>query len=380
MLAWYTNRTLLLPRALLGKPFPWSPMSQLRLEHLIHEKTPDGSNAAACDALRDERGDQMCPNPAEYTLMPYDELFSFDWVREHVRIQLREEMSEEWLEKAVGIKRAGVEGKGGSYVDGDIRYFNGTTRYDWRIFDTFVGGSSNGKYEARLDVMQLRTFSERLLHFSSLFGTGKMPVRDPVHFEFLRRLRRSLLYNHPVVLKSAQEVVQRMGGAGKFVGLHVRTSDGYFARVQQQNIGTILENLHTVNATAGLPSIPPVLPSNPTVSQCLQAASEAGNNLTLVYMATDAQYPRANRIFASLYNAYPCTFTLGDFLADEGINWKELRAARNPYDGVSLERYFIPMIDATAAANGRVVIGSKGSTFSGFVYQMHDVFCRPRNG
>lgn len=39
-----------------------------------------------------------------------------------------------------------------------------------------------------------------------------------------------------------------------------------------------------------------------------------------------------------------------------------------------LDRYLIPMVDGTVAARARVVVGSKGSTFSGFIYQMHDVF------
>lgn len=127
MLAWYTNRTLLLPRALLGKPFGWSPLSQLQFEHLLHEKLPNGKNTARCAALRAQMKmwGLECPDPTTYTLMPYDELFSFDWARKHIRVRMREEIDDAWMEKELGLKRAGVKGMNGSYVDGDVRFFNG---------------------------------------------------------------------------------------------------------------------------------------------------------------------------------------------------------------------------------------------------------------
>lgn len=98
----------------------------------------------------------------------------------------------------------------------------GATRYDWRIFDTPRKSHRLGKYAESLDIFELRKRQEKLIHFSSLFGTGKLPIRRPEHYEFLRTLQRSITYRHPAVLAVAEQIVETLGGQGNFIGLHVR--------------------------------------------------------------------------------------------------------------------------------------------------------------
>lgn len=100
--------------------------------------------------------------------------------------------------------------------------WKGGTRYDWRIFDTPRKNNRLYKYSDSLDIFQLRAREEKLIHFSSLFGTGKLPIRRPEHYEFRRMLQRSITYKHPAVLALAEQVVNLLGGAGNYVGLHVR--------------------------------------------------------------------------------------------------------------------------------------------------------------
>ena len=61
-----------------------------------------------------------------------------------------------------------------------------------------------------------------MIHFSSLFGTGKLPIRRPEHYTFLHTLQRSIIYRHPVVLNVADQIINALGGTGNFIGLHVR--------------------------------------------------------------------------------------------------------------------------------------------------------------
>lgn len=116
-----------------------------------------------------------------------------------------------------------------------------------------------------------------------------------------------------------------------------------------------------------------IIPKNPDLAQCIKLANS--HNITLIYMATDAPNPVSNPAFSQLYSSYPCTFTIDSFKA--AINqpaWDTLSKATNAHDGSFLKKYLIPLVDATIASRGRLFIGTEASTFSGYVYRLHDVF------
>jgi hypothetical protein len=79
-----------------------------------------------------------------------------------------------------------------------------------------------GKYSDSLEMDQLRSRDEKLIHFTTLFGTGKLPARRPEHLEFLEKLGKSITYKHPAVLEISEKIVQALGGAGNFIGVHLR--------------------------------------------------------------------------------------------------------------------------------------------------------------
>lgn len=137
LLAWYLNRTLILPRALLGEAFGWSYFGKLHLEHMLHDpvKENDSTMPATdiCEFLADDLAfwDVPCPDRSRHSVVPFDEIFDLSWAKEHVRIVLRERSDFDWLEEKYHIRRAGVPDQGnGSYVDGDILFFKGKLNED----------------------------------------------------------------------------------------------------------------------------------------------------------------------------------------------------------------------------------------------------------
>ncbi|KAI9498375.1 hypothetical protein BDB00DRAFT_950194 [Zychaea mexicana] len=370
LLAWYLNRTLILPRALLGEAFGWSYFGKLHLEHTLHDPYHDESMPAkdSCEFYAEELAfwDIECPDPTRYATMPFDEIFDLSWAKQHVRIVLRERSDFEWLDEKYGIKRGGddvPELSNGSYVDGDILFFKGETRYDWRIFDTPRKSHRLGKYAEGLDIYQLRKRKERLIHFSSLFGTGKLPIRRPEHYTFLHTLQRSIIYRHPTVLSVADKIVNALGGPGNFIGLHVRSSDGWFVKA-------LPENIYNIEQGQGL--LLQGTQQKPDLQQCLDLAKVG--KATLIYMATDARSPRSNIAFDPIWSRYPCTFTMDDLLVPTSPFYHELDAAVDERTGSSLRKFLLPLVDATIASRGWFFIGSKGSTFSGYIYRLHDVY------
>lgn len=96
------------------------------------------------------------------------------------------------------------------------------TRYDWRIYDVPSKHRFLGRYADSLDISQLQNRSEKLIHFTSLFGTGKFPIKKPENIEFFKSLQQSITYRHPAVLKITEIVIKSLGGEGNFIGAHLR--------------------------------------------------------------------------------------------------------------------------------------------------------------
>lgn len=96
------------------------------------------------------------------------------------------------------------------------------TRYDWRIYDVPSKHKFLGRYADSLDVAQLQNRTEKLIHFTSLFGTGKFPIKKPENIQFFKSLQNSITYRHPAVLKISDIVIEALGGPGNFLGAHLR--------------------------------------------------------------------------------------------------------------------------------------------------------------
>ncbi|KAG0164789.1 hypothetical protein DFQ28_009704 [Apophysomyces sp. BC1034] len=376
LLAWYLNRTLILPKALMGEAFGWSYFGKLHLEHMLR----DDAISDTCTEFESEIffWKIQCPDRQRYAMLPFDEIFDLSWAKRHVKIVLREQANFNWLESKFGIRRAGVPDRGnGSYVDGDILFFKGETRYDWRIFDTPPKSHRLGKYGAALDIYQLRKRPEKLIHFSSLFGTGKLPIRRPEHWKFHYTLQLSITYRHPAVLSMTEKIIQRLGGEGNFIGLHVRASDGWFVKALSENINSIVSQItravdSRLSSVDSILSPPPEIPLNPTLDQCLELSKQ--HKVTLIYMATDARLPRSDPAFDPLWNFYPCTFTIDDIVGQDKEEWAELDEYADKRTGMSLRKFLIPLVDASTASRGWFFIGSDGSTFSGYISRLHDIF------
>lgn len=124
LLAWYLNRTLILPKALLGEPFGWSQFSKLYLHHTLR----DTSNQY-CNRFKDKKSRKLasCPDPKKYALASFDDLFDLSWAKRHVKIVQRESSDFDWLENNFGIQRGHeIDTKShGTYVDGDVLFFKG---------------------------------------------------------------------------------------------------------------------------------------------------------------------------------------------------------------------------------------------------------------
>lgn len=99
------------------------------------------------------------------------------------------------------------------------------TRYDWRIYDMPSKHKFLGRYADSLQVDELKNRTEKLIHFTSLFGTGKFSIKHPQNMQFFKSLQNSITYRHPAVLKISHSVIEALGGPRNFLGVHLRYVD-----------------------------------------------------------------------------------------------------------------------------------------------------------
>ncbi|KAI7902221.1 uncharacterized protein BX663DRAFT_531537 [Cokeromyces recurvatus] len=370
LLAWYLNRTLILPKALLGEAFGWNPFYRLELHHKVRDTANND-----CKQFKDKKSRKLasCPDPLKYTLASFDDLFDLSWAKRHINIIEREQSDFDWLQTRFGIKRDILNSKNksqqqatGVYIDRDILFFKDKTRYDWRIYDVPVKNPFLGKYTASLDVSQLKNYSQKLIHFTSLFGTGKFPIKKSENIEFFKSLQKSMTYKHPAVLKITDVVVELLGGAGNYVGVHLRTADGLFVKELPENIQYVINHISTLSFSSkdNLSNY-----NHYSLSECVLLAK--ANQTTLVFLATDAIRSRMDKRFHHLWSHLPCTFTLDEILEANNPIWSHMDKYRTSHTGESMRKYLIPLVDALVASKGVKFVGTKGSTFSGYIHRLH---------
>lgn len=137
-----------------------------------------------------------------------------------------------------------------------------------------------------------------------------------------------------------------------------------FINAVPENIENIIQRIQPMDEQ---------IPTNKSMSELLSTCVSLAKTkqTTLVFLATDAIHPRNNPKFRNLWLHSPCTFTLNEILSMHHPSWSSMDQYRTLHTGESMRRFLIPLVDALVASKGKYFIGSKGSTFSGYIRRLH---------
>ncbi|KAI1321457.1 hypothetical protein EDD11_005148 [Mortierella claussenii] len=386
LLAKYLNRTLLVPPVYLGPATEW------RLFNILHRRIMLQTKRGLDHCGRIPKGDPLpaeCLNYYSWTTVEWEFFYDMAKIGKEQPWKYRTDHSFGWMETHLGIDRTK-----------DIYIVEDRAHYDYQIYDDPNSATplNTVRYLRKLELKELQDRKERVVHMGSLFATGRVLAELPEHKVFQQFLRRTMILTTPILVKTSDAIVDKLGGLGTFVGLHLRVGDGMFVEPAPANIesmferlvnitgitpipeyGTLLGNTATLPAGQGSgkqtaePETPAVV-SRPTQERLDAAACRdmrgKGGRYTIIYIATDGVYPRRNILFRKLFDHFPCIFTLDDF-SDHLL---ELIGMKN-VDGVGLSKDLIPMVDAVVSAKGRYFIGTPKSTFSTYVSkQLHPAY------
>ncbi|OBZ86060.1 hypothetical protein A0J61_05883 [Choanephora cucurbitarum] len=399
LLAAYLNRTLLVPSVYLASPaMPWLRFEKLH-ERLLFQTKEGLDHCVALDTAGMPLPNE-CLNNFRWTNVPWSFFYNMSSINQQiVPLVFRPGLDYEWLYDTFGLEQ------------NDIYYFKDLSPYEYQIHDDKTQQLPLDRFNYRIDLVTLEKIDHRVLQFGSMFGSYRILAETAEHTELLRKIRSHMIFGHPVLSGAAERIVQQLGGANEFVGMHVRVGDGIFklrasiliddiyhtlvdrftdltveqtadyeGGVEQHDLDRTesaeyeikLRTFHpvdTANYSKPIEVHHPTKPDvhHPRLAQRLEC--QKGDQVTqrfkntVLYIATDAPDPRNHPLLRKIFKVFPCSFTLSDFLEDlEDIKRLEVVEER-----VRLESFLIPMVDAMIAAHGHTFLGTPHSTFTSYI-------------
>ncbi|RUP13806.1 hypothetical protein BC936DRAFT_139714 [Jimgerdemannia flammicorona] len=378
LLAHYLNRTLIVPPVFLGDGIQWRPFDDLS-EFFAVNRTRSLSQIRRCSNAARRFGppvpgtptadlDPDCVDFASWTTLPWSFFFDFNKLSDTfgMRFVHRSDLHPRWFTRALAIQDP--------QSSPQIRYIKDTLRNDYRIYDLPGFNPNLGKYSRKLFLDRLALVRAPVMHFGSLFGNGRVRVDVPAHKVFYGLLESSLILSNPTLHRAAMDIVNQLGGKGRFVALHVRLGDGYFSQHIDKTLKAVITALDKAIPNPLNTRRPQSFHLRPTsVHDRLDYCRKA--ELPVLYMATDAPNPAFNQRLKPLYVRHAfCIFTYAEFPYAGWLDVDNSPALGGAADGVKLRPFLEPLVDGIVAGFGSQVIGTPGSTFSAFVERLNEAW------
>ncbi|KAI8993714.1 CigA protein [Pilobolus umbonatus] len=409
LLAAYLNRTLLVPPVFLANPaMPWLRYERLYERVLLQTKV--GLDHCPHFAL-DMPLPEECLNSFRWTTVPWSFFYNMSKIQDEVvPIIFKENLSYEWIFQSFNLN------------SDDVYFFKDMSPYEYQIHDDPSLNLPLDRFNSRIDLGTLEKIEHKLLHFGSMFGSYRVLAEREAHREMLRTIRTGMIFKNKVLTTAAENIVNQLGGANQFVGMHIRVGDGIFKlrasilvddifhelvdkytdltveqvaeyeggveqhkqdRTEIAEYEIKLRTSHPIDVSDHNKPIEvhhsiheePFFGTEPNIAKRLKC--QPGDNVTrrfrntVVYIATDAPDPRNHPLLRKLFTVFPCSFILSDFMEElEDIKRLEVVEER-----VKLDPYLIPMIDAMISAHAHTFLGTPHSTFTSYIErQLHPVY------
>ena len=375
VLAALLNRTLIIPPARLSSnSIPYLPTRKL-VSVIESSNDPALKPCPSREDFNSMLGTHLCNPYDDFIHLPWRHLMPLDRLRNRISFVERDDMRQTWFKTSLNI-----------HPD-DIYWVRDKSPYEFNFYDIYSGVStSSKKYSRHIHLGDLlnRTQKYRLLHFGTLFGSGRLRLSDTLNVEFQTIVREAMVLSNPLLDRLSNQVIRQMGGKDSYYAFHVRLGDGVFAESATANVQAILrtaliELLGITNKSLHM-NFPSALPYFDGRSQLLpvhrlgNARSLAEQTKTCphhlagryspflqelpLYIATDVD-PIRHPALKPFFRTFPCVYFLSSFKDAT----KTLNQVQTAFGTGNLGPYLIPLLDALVVGNSAGMIGTPNSTF-----------------
>ncbi|RIA95679.1 hypothetical protein C1645_757003 [Glomus cerebriforme] len=370
MMAYLTNRTLILPPVLVYYYPSFNDFYTLydKLNKTIKIKTYRMNHCSESDLLTDDDNGRINDDNVDnifnsqilcnkryskydkFTMVDWEQIFDFSEIRKYVKMIHRGyDFSLDTLNQKFNFSKD------------DTFLIVEKEQYELRFYDNDDSNISLEQFKKKILISDLLKIDQKLLHFSSLFSHHRIKLEKEKNINFVNLIHNKLTINNPNVLRVTDHVIKELGGKGNYFGLHIRVGDAKFRIHEGDSINIIYDEL--INSLVKLDLIRDSKKFfNFNLKKCLKY------NLPIIYIATDSGDPK--REFVKFYNNIPCIFTLFDFTKD----LENFGKISSDFDkDIDLINFYIPLMDLLITAHGGIFIGTNGSTFSRMAYEVHNL-------
>ncbi|KAK9712963.1 hypothetical protein K7432_006762 [Basidiobolus ranarum] len=355
LLAYYLNRSLIVPPAYLGNLIEWAQFDTLYSQ--VARKSKQSKSYCSDIALRELPGE--CLSYTSWTKIPWSYFFDLSGVEDYVRIYEETDFTFE------SLSRYGIE-------EEDIHIFKEDVKYEHKFSDaTVLRDDIKGHFKSLLHFNKLKEFSHKLLYLHSVNGRGRVQASHPDNYPVFRDMLRSYVWKSTAILSTADLVIDKLGGQQNYVGIEVPTLGLEFSDKIPVNVRTILNMLMdrisdreceqpASNPKSGVPSL----------EECLARTAQDSCSSPLLYLSTDAINPRAHGDLTPIFQQFPCTFTPHDFRQEYSSLGTQLNAEAH----VNLVQYMISMVETEIISRGSSVATIKNSMQGVYAGLLHDIY------
>ncbi|CAG8790815.1 12868_t:CDS:1, partial [Dentiscutata erythropus] len=343
-ISWFLNRTLIIPPLILfegvapviGKPLnrTYNFLSKNIISTKNQFKYCFKSYSRCSSVFCFEEGQRNC-TIVTYTIYDWEELLDFTFLKNNIKYIHRQDFNYSHLLESLNI-----------YSSSEA--YNVTkdeNQYQQRYYDDATSTIELFRFKERVNLIDLRKRTEKLIHFGSLFSSNRTVRQLPESIEFWNKLMMNMLPNNPIIIKTVDKIINKIGGIDSYIGAHARLKDGHFISRRNETVQGLIERIQTDFKD----------------EVCLT---------TKIYLAVDVE--RDHESLQPLFQTFSCIYVLEDF-NDFLVPLKYLK---NPKDGMYLYEFLVPLVDLIVASKGIKFYGSSKSTFSGYAKQLNEAWIR----
>ncbi len=398
VLARLMRRVLIIPPIRLGLPIRHLEFNKLYRNVALSSKV--GLEHCNTSAALSSIVPSECMEYHEFTLVPWSVLIDIQQLSLLCPIIERWDTSPSWLRRYLNVSEA------------ETATIKELHPYHLQFYDNKDDSRPlKTKYSERIDIQNITIEYEqyRLIHFGTLFGTTRLRLSFPDSTKIRRQVRELMVFQNPLLMRIARSVSSLVagenGGVG-YIGIHLRLGDGFanegfknsrilwwtllhrFLHLSLSEIVRIETDALGLNDTLSTPNLSDLY-NDKTASRFthppLTYVSDLNNSRsrqhncpgsphshperlvlnTPIFIATDAKKPRAHLSLELFLRTLPCTFFLSDF-EDTLSPLKTSDLFISDDEGLRVDTFLLPFVDAMVASMGREALGTPHSTFSRF--------------
>ncbi|RHZ49023.1 hypothetical protein Glove_535g44 [Diversispora epigaea] len=351
-LSWYLKRTLIVPPIIYFKnisPFGkqkfhphYSRLAQLPL---------DKNEFVSCQERKNKTHVYKDCIDAIYTFYNWEYLFSFKFIKENVRIIHRTDFIHKNLLNYLMI----------TSENQTLNMTEDQFKFTQRYYDNVESVKPLGEFKERVNLQDLLSKSEKLIHFASVYSIRRLVIELPKNKIFWNDLLHDMIPNNPIILKVVDNIVKRMGGINTYIGVHIRIGKGFESRTVA-SIKNITSKIKSDFSDANIDSasvdlLNSVDSSNTDFNETCYLKFNSKNPI-IIYLATSVS--RHHRSLKPFIKTFPCIYVLKDFIQELEI----MKSMTNPKDGMNMYEFFTSLVDILIASRGIKFYGTFLSTFS----------------